>query len=310
MIVVLAVHFNAQSPRSFEEAVGVQKLTGLCDAGRGIVFKKVLEEYGAFLVGKDVVMPPTCLFETPEEVNKFQGRLIADHEIVTVRICNKDYAFQKNAGLSIINILLPSLARIGIVAKDLPRRTTDNDREELTCGREIISLNKDWASRNFEKTSENWKHQRCKTLRPCPQVETTESIISGEISTNQYRGNFIESEGLNKPIMRSVAVPGASQHISLLAFDLNNNICNSQVIEKLAEAGWFRTVIDDDCHFTYLGWTNERDLRRAGLKRVKCTRNVSRVNARRESVVRSFWIPRITSFAFTEYANWGCEDEG
>jgi hypothetical protein len=77
---------------------------------------------------------------------------------------------------------------------------------------------------------------------------------------------FYFSTGFNKSILYSVAAPGASQHIFMLALDVTQ-YNNAQVREILAKHGWFQTVKSDLPHFTYLG-REESDLPAHGLKAV------------------------------------------
>jgi hypothetical protein len=60
------------------------------------------------------------------------------------------------------------------------------------------------------------------------------------------------SKDLSKSILYSIAAPGASQHIAMLAFDVNE-FENPRVREILAKHGWFQTVLSDLPHFTFLG---------------------------------------------------------
>lgn len=86
------------------------------------------------------------------------------------------------------------------------------------------------------------------------------------------------AKDLSKSIIYSVAPPGTSQHISMLAFDVEEHD-NRNVREILAKHGWFQTVISDLPHFTYLG-VKEEELSNLGLKK---TGNGGRV----------YWIPNI-----------------
>jgi hypothetical protein len=88
------------------------------------------------------------------------------------------------------------------------------------------------------------------------------------------------SKDLSKSILYSIAAPGTSQHIAMLAFDVNE-FDNSRVREILAKHGWFQTVLSDLPHFTFLG-LKEKDLPKHGLKQVEVDGQV-------------FWIPNVMS---------------
>ena len=86
------------------------------------------------------------------------------------------------------------------------------------------------------------------------------------------------SKDLSKSILYSIAAPGSSQHIAMLAFDVNE-FQNPRVREILADHGWFQTVLSDLPHFTFLGLKQE-DLPRHGLKSVVVHE-------------QTFWIPNV-----------------
>jgi len=86
------------------------------------------------------------------------------------------------------------------------------------------------------------------------------------------------SKDLSKSILYSIAAPGASQHIAMLAFDINE-FCVERVRQLLAENGWFQTVLSDLPHFTFLG-LREDELPSHGLKCV-------------DVVNQQFWIPEV-----------------
>lgn len=82
----------------------------------------------------------------------------------------------------------------------------------------------------------------------------------------------LESDGvffaktLDKSIIYSVAPPGSSQHLSMLALDVKE-FENARVRAILAANGWFQTVTSDLPHFTYLG-VKESELSGLGLRSV------------------------------------------
>ena len=94
----------------------------------------------------------------------------------------------------------------------------------------------------------------------------------------------LEREGIyfntffDNSILYSVAAPGTSQHLSMLALDVKQ--FNDPAVRKiLAKHGWFRTVQNDQPHFTFLGH-KEKDLKKMGLKQI-------------ETKDGEFWIPDI-----------------
>ncbi|MEJ7699428.1 MAG: hypothetical protein WKF71_07255 [Pyrinomonadaceae bacterium] len=93
------------------------------------------------------------------------------------------------------------------------------------------------------------------------------------LRSSKFRKSFeLELEGmffskdLSKTIVYSVAPPGTSQHLSMLAFDASEHE-NPEVREILARYGWLQTVVSDLPHFTYLG-VAENELSGLGLKKL------------------------------------------
>ncbi|HZG51953.1 MAG TPA: hypothetical protein VEZ40_07450, partial [Pyrinomonadaceae bacterium] len=93
----------------------------------------------------------------------------------------------------------------------------------------------------------------------------------------EERGKFF-SKDFSRTILSSVAAPGASQHLSMLAFDAAE-FREARVREIMERHGWFQTVRYDLPHFTFLG-VREKELPALGLKRV-------------DDCGQTFWIPNI-----------------
>ena len=147
----------------------------------------------------------------------------------------------------------------------------------------------DAASRSYNDTVELWRSRvepaldhwlakgrisretaiRIRQMSPFDQVH--------EVLTLEDEGIFFAKD-LSKSILYSVAPPGASQHLAMLAFDVRE-FDEPVVRDTLAEHGWFQTVTSDLPHFTYLGLSKE-ELPSRGLKEV-------------ENAGRTFWVPDI-----------------
>jgi hypothetical protein len=96
-----------------------------------------------------------------------------------------------------------------------------------------------------------------------------------EILRLERRGLYFSLD-FSKSILSSVAVPGASQHLSLLALDVKE-YDNPAVRSSLERHGWFQTVKSDLPHFTYLG-VSKHEIPSLGLK-------IARTGG------RVFWVP-------------------
>jgi hypothetical protein len=111
---------------------------------------------------------------------------------------------------------------------------------------------------------------KVRSLSPIDQVS--------EVLRLEEEGIYFAKD-LSKSILYSVAPPGASQHLSMLAFDVAE-FQDARVREILAKHGWHQTVVSDLPHFTFLG-RHEDELPAMGLRSV-------------ENAGQSFWVPDVT----------------
>ena len=228
------------------------------------VGKLLLKEYGSVFVARGGATPPsTVVFHDDNAVSSFQGSLSRASDTV--------------GGVS-IELQSPAM-------KALKEAVVEAGQNGVS----ITPRGPDAARRAYADTVELWKSrvdpaltywsgkgrisaadvQRIKALSPYDQVS--------EVFKLESQGMYF-SKDLSKPIIYSVAPPGASQHLSMLALDVSE-YDNPKVRDILARHGWFQTVVSDLPHFTYLG-VSESDLSKLGLKKVT-------------DGGRTFWVPDI-----------------
>jgi len=229
-----------------------------------VVEKRILEEYGALFVARGgVTIPTKIVFKNEDEVSGFQSNL----QISKENIGGFDLELQNAA----MKDLLKSIKEAGENNLSITPRGADSARRDYA---QTVNL---WASR-VNPALEHWSKagklskkeaDKIRSLLPFEQVP--------EIFKLEEKGVFF-SKDLSKSIVYSVAPPGTSQHLALLAFDAAE-YKNERVREILAKNGWFQTVVSDLPHFTYLG-VKESKLSDLGLKKV-------------ENCEQVFWIPNI-----------------
>lgn len=225
------------------------------------VGKRLVREYGSMFVARGVTPPPKVVFRDESEVSAFQSGV----QRSTESIGGITIELQTSA----MNALKEAIA--------------DAKSKNLT----ITPRNADSAKRTFSQTVDNWKSRvdpglqhwvskgkidageakRIAALSPADQVP--------EILKLEGQGLFFAKE-FDKTILYSVAAPGASQHISMLALDVAE-FDNAAVRRVLADHGWFQTIPSDLPHFTYLG-AKETELPSLGLKKTTVSG-------------RDFWVP-------------------
>ncbi len=228
------------------------------------VGNRLLKEYGAVFVARGGAKPPAVvIFLDEAAVSSFQNSLDRTTETV--------------GGISI----------------ELQRAAMDGLRKAISeanqAGKKVTPRGADAARRNYFGTVELWKSRvdpglahwtgkgklaaaeasRIKGLTPFEQVT--------EILRLEEQGMFFAKD-LSKSIIYSVAPPGTSQHLSMLALDITEHD-DAKVREIMARNGWHQTVVSDLPHFTYLG-VPESELPALGLKKVN-------------DGGRSYWLPSI-----------------
>lgn len=226
--------------------------------------RRIVEEYGAiFVTNEKLATPPTCaMFDDETHVERFQNSLdTKTHDFDGVKI-----ELQTGA----MNALLSARNAAQKLGHDVtPRGGSEAARRSYS---DTVRL---WNSR-FAPALEHWRNlgeiseDIAQKLKYAPLLEQIGGVL--ELET---RGLYF-SKDLSKSILYSVAAPGCSQHLSMLAFDVAE-FYDSKVREILAENGWFRTVQNDLPHFTFLGY-DEGELENIGLRKL-------------ETNDGAFWIP-------------------
>lgn len=229
------------------------------------VARRVLHDYGAIFVGsKDVLPPPVCVFTSEEDVAKFQkaaGR-------ATTTIGDGLIQLQPAAMTALLK------ARAAARAEGL--NITPRDGSEAAC-RNYADTVRLWNSRFFPALDhwqqlEKLSREKVEALRCLPIAEQVSEVLKLE------KDGIFFSKDFSKSVLYSIAAPGTSQHIAMLAFDANE-FRDARVREILAANGWFQTVLSDLPHFTFLG-LKEEELPARGLKSV-------------EVEGQKFWIPDV-----------------
>ena len=215
------------------------------------VERRVLSEYGAVFL--TTAMPPSkVLFPSEPEVEAFQARAGSESAVIG----GAKVELQPEA----LAALKEAIAEAS--AKGLSITPRDGEEASKRSFSKTLEL---WNSR-FLKACDHWVSKgrlskddasRLKGLPIGKQV--------GEVLELEKRGIYFNTF-FNNTILSSVAAPGTSQHISMLAFDASE-FKDPAVREIMARHGWFRTVQNDEPHFTYLG-RKESDLKAFGLKKV------------------------------------------
>jgi hypothetical protein len=240
------------------------KLEMVCDTSDPVA-RRVLEDYGAmFLATNNVSPPPVCVFKSEEEVLDFQEE--ADF---TTAVIGGDRIDLQPAAMSAL-LAAREEAR-GLKLDITPRGGEEAARRSYT---DTVRL---WNTR-FLPALTYWSNkgrlskEQVTRLRRLPLGDQVREVLELEKS-----GIFF-SKDFSKSILYSIAAPGTSQHLAMLALDVEQ-FANERVRRILARHGWFQTVLSDLPHFTYLG-LEEKDLTAKGLRPVISGKQL-------------FWIPNV-----------------
>ncbi len=228
-------------------------LSKICPIETNSAAKRVFSDYGAiFISNNGGKLPGKCIFENDRQVSEFQTGANPQTE----KIGGTTITLQKPAMEALI------AARNEAAKKGLnisPRGGS------IAGSRSFEDTYKLWNSRFFPALSYWTKRGKISSAegefaKNLPISEQVAQVLDWEDE------GYYFSTGFNKSILYSVAAPGASQHIFMLALDVQQ-FGDTRIREILASHGWFQTVKSDSPHFTYIG-VEESELPSLGLKSV------------------------------------------
>lgn len=236
-----------------------------CPIAESLAAETIFREYGAIFIAEGgAVVPTRCIFADEPEVAAFQKTL----EISTRTVGGISIRLQKAAMVALAS------ARDEARSAGLNITPRGGSRAAARTFAATVDL---WNSR-FNPALHYWTRRG--RISKAEADKARAASLDGQVS----RVLEWESDGIyfstrfDKSILFSVAAPGASQHISMLALDVSQ-FGNRRVREILAKHGWFQTVRSDLPHFTYLG-LKESELPSRGLESVTSGGHV-------------FWVPKL-----------------
>ncbi len=227
-----------------------------------IVQKRILKDYGAIFVARSgVVLPPKIVFESEEDCAAWQQNV----HIEAANFGGINIELQKPAMAALLAAREEAHQKgFNFTARGTWAARRDyNDTVKIWATRIIPGLNY-WTARGKLSAGEA---ARIRQLQPSAQIA---EILRLEEQKIYFSRDF------SKSVLYSATPPGASQHLSMLAIDLNEN-GNPAVRAVLTRHGWFQTVASDLPHFTFIG-VAENELPALGLKKLQAEDRV-------------YWIP-------------------
>ena len=198
---------------------------------------------GVSLSHTRVKLPNKIIFDDEAEVTAFQSSV----SISTKTLGGVTIELQTNA----MTALMAAVAQAKIAG------LTITPNGDSSAARRSYAKTVEFWDKRIEKGIKHWsKKQNKKGNKLSTADATTLRSLKGraqiaKVLDLEAKG-FYFSTYQNKTILRSVAAPGTSQHLLMLALDVKQHK-EFKVRKILAEHGWFQTVYQDHPHFTYLG---------------------------------------------------------
>jgi hypothetical protein len=260
--------------KTIKKGISISEICDLNDP----VANRVFREYGAMFVGEDKVFAGfrlinndgqikffvNCVFQNEREVSSYQTSI----RTKSANIGGTNIELREDAMGALLDAIEDAREnglRITPRGGSIAAKRTYQDTARLWDSRFFPALNY-WVGKGRIARRDA---DRAKRLDVTSQVR---QVLDWEDNKLWF------SKDLSKSILYSVAAPGASQHIFMLALDIEQ-FANPQVRKILADHGWFQTVLSDLPHFTYLG-VDEDELSERGLE--------SKISGGQK-----FWIPKM-----------------
>ncbi len=241
------------------------ELAEICAIDSDPLARRVFWEYGSiFVADGDVRLPDKCIFTSSALVDSFQVRL----ETKKAMFGSVEIELQESAMEHLLKAVRDAArSRLSITPLHgaIAGRRNYEDTVRLWNSRFYRALDH-WSARGSIKRDEAGE------ARSLPIDRQIKKVLEWESTGIYFSTNF------SKSIFYSVAPPGTSQHLSLLAFDVVE-ADDHRVRAFLNKHGWFQTIRTDKPHFTFLG-VSVSDLPNRGLRNIYYEGN-------------SFWVPSI-----------------
>ncbi len=206
--------------------------------------KRILMEYGAvFLADKSVSIPTRFMFGGEAEVAKFQSSAKS-----TIKAIG-------GVTIELQEAAMNALVKAETEAKQ--KNLTIKPRGGKTGAKRIYADTVDFWNNRVKDGINHWKTTANSKGKKLSEADGKKVLaLSGldqvkEVLRLEAEGFFF-SKDKKKTILASVAAPGTSQHLFMLAVDIEE-FGNSQVRQIMADNGWFQTAFSDQPHFTFLG---------------------------------------------------------
>jgi hypothetical protein len=184
------------------------------------IASRIVSEYGAIFVAAGGASPPDrVIFEDENDVSRFQSKLKTGKKMIG----DIEIELQEPAMVA-LNSAIESAVAAGVT---ITPRGAESARRNY---QQTVDL---WASR-VEPALDHWVIEKRLTQDEADSLRLLSAFDQvAKVFDYEAQGIFF-AKTLDKPIMYSVAPPGTSQHLSMLALDVAefNNVRVREILHK------------------------------------------------------------------------------
>jgi hypothetical protein len=234
-------------------AEAARRLEQLCPVQNTAVANRLIFLYGAVFSAADSVQrPPTCYFANAASLKAFQAKL----RILSAPIDGVALTLQEPAMTSLLKAVA-ECEQQGIKVRPFDGA--------IAAGRSYKDTARLWNTR-FQRALDHWSNSGKIPLDAAVAARNESTVLQLRRVVEWESQGLWFGTSLAGSIFSSVAPPGTSQHLFLLAFDVAPPV-TTNLVPIFNANGWYRTVPGDSTHFTYLG-VAETELPTRGLHKI------------------------------------------
>lgn len=232
-----------------------------------LVENRIIAEYGAVFLNADaaVKMPDRCRFADEAEVAAYNAEINVSKKTIGGKLIE----LQKAAMDSLLKVAARTGGAITPKGSNPARRSFA--AVQISWDK-TIDAGADYWTKNANSAGHRLSAEQAETLKSLTGEAQIKTVLELEA-----RGFLFHPEH-DRSVTVYTAIPGASQHLLMLALDVEE-YADEKARAAFAENGWFQTVYRDRPHFTYLG-VKQSDLPALGLET-------------KQFEGRDFWIPKV-----------------
>ncbi|MGB7069938.1 MAG: hypothetical protein WBD22_10635 [Pyrinomonadaceae bacterium] len=227
------------------------RLEDICPVDTDPVSRRIFFEYGAaYAAIESVTFPQNCMYPDDKSVRAYQESILPKTATI------------EGVTIELQEVAMDALLATANEARQVNLRITPLDGT-IAGKRTFADTERIWKSR-FQRALDHWVAKRKISNKEARLVRRMSYHFQVKRVLHWESKGWYFSTDFSRSIFSATAPPGTSQHLSLLAFDVAEHE-NPDVVKLMNKNGWYRTILNDLPHFTYLGLA-ENELPKRGLR--------------------------------------------